>query len=79
MAQSEEERQDEEIERLEQEFEQINVTIRELNEQQTKLEERNSEITDELSAKDQKLRDTQVLYHQEKSKAGSDLNPDRTL
>ena len=68
LAQSEEEKQDEEIERLEQEFEQINVTIRELNEQQTKLEERNSEITDELSAKDQKLRDTQVLYHQEKSK-----------
>jgi chromosome segregation protein len=67
-AKSDEARHEETISKLQNEFETINEEIRQLNEKQTSLEERNHEITDELSAKDQKLRDTQVLYHQAKSK-----------
>ena len=67
-ARSDEQQQEEVISQLEEEFKKVNEQIRELNDRQSSLEERNHEITDILSEKDQKLRDTQVLYHQEKSK-----------
>ncbi|MBE5881274.1 MAG: chromosome segregation protein SMC [Lachnospiraceae bacterium] len=67
-ARSDEQQQEEIISQLEDEFKRINEQIRQLNDRQSSLEERNHEITDILSEKDQKLRDTQVLYHQEKSK-----------
>ncbi len=67
-ARSDEQQQEEAISQLEEEFKKVNEQIRELNDRQSSLEERNHEITDILSEKDQKLRDTQVLYHQEKSK-----------
>lgn len=67
-AKSDEAKHEETILKLQEEFEVINEEITGLNEKQSSLEERNHEITDELSAKDQKLRDTQVLYHQAKSK-----------
>nr|MBQ8251975.1 chromosome segregation protein SMC [Lachnospiraceae bacterium] len=67
-ARSDEQQQEEVISQLEEEFKRVNEQIRELNDRQSSLEERNHEITDILSEKDQKLRDTQVLYHQEKSK-----------
>lgn len=67
-AKSDEEEQDDIIGNLESQFEAVNTEIIALNEKQQVLEERNSAIRDELSGKDQKLRDTQVLYHQRKSK-----------
>lgn len=56
------------LKRLEEEFLQINENISALNDKQTLLEEELNQIRDELSGKDQKLRDTQVLYHQDKSR-----------
>ena len=67
-AKSDEAAQAETIKRLEEEFEVVNVVIRELNEKQETMEEQLVAIREELSGRDQKLRDTQVLYHQEKSK-----------
>ena len=67
-AKSDEAAQEETIKKLEKEFEAVNVVIRELNEKQETLEEQLVAIREELSGQDQKLRDTQVLYHQEKSK-----------
>lgn len=67
-AKSDEAKQEETIRRLQEEFEKINEEIRSYNDSQTVIEESLSRIHDELSAKDQKLRDTQVVYHQEKSK-----------
>ena len=67
-AKSDEAAQEETIKKLEEEFEAVNVIIRELNEKQETLEEQLVAIREELSGQDQKLRDTQVLYHQEKSK-----------
>ena len=67
-AKSDEAAQAETIKRLEEEFEAVNVVIRELNEKQETMEEQLVAIREELSGRDQKLRDTQVLYHQEKSK-----------
>lgn len=67
-AKSDEAEQTETIKKLEEEFETVNVVIRELNEKQESMEEQLSGIREELSDKDQKLRDTQVLYHQQKSK-----------
>lgn len=67
-AKSDEEEQEGIIGNLESQFEAVNTEIIALNEKQQVLEERNSAIRDELSEKDQKLRDTQVLYHQRKSK-----------
>ncbi len=67
-AKSDEVKQEETIKQLQEEFESINTEIRRLNDAQTVIEEKLSHIHDELSAKDQKLRDTQVVYHQEKSK-----------
>ena len=53
---------------LEKEFQQVNDHIGELNNAQAKKEEELDEVKDTLTELDQKLRDTQVLYHQEKSK-----------
>ncbi len=67
-AKSDEAKQEETIKQLEEEFNEINEEIRNLNDSQTVIEEKLSHMHDELSQKDQKLRDTQVIYHQEKSK-----------
>ena len=67
-AKSDEAKQEETIRQLQEEFENIGREIQRLNDVQTVTEEKLSHIHDELSAKDQKLRDTQVVYHQEKSK-----------
>ena len=67
-AKSDEAANAENIRQLEESFEAVNVVIRELNEKQETMEEQLVAIREELSNKDQKLRDTQVLYHQEKSK-----------
>ena len=67
-AKSDEAAQAETIKKLEEEFEAVNVVIRELNEKQETMEEQLVALREELSGRDQKLRDTQVLYHQEKSK-----------
>ena len=67
-AKSDEAAQVENIKKLEEEFEAVNVVIRELNDKQETMEEQLVGIREELSGQDQKLRDTQVLYHQEKSK-----------
>ena len=67
-AKSDEAEQTETIKKLEEEFEEITRSIKELTEQQELMEERLAGVRDELAGKDQKLRDTQVLYHQQKSK-----------
>ncbi len=67
-AKSDEAAQTENIKKLEEEFEAVNVVIRELNEKQESMEEQLAGLREELAGRDQKLRDTQVLYHQEKSK-----------
>ena len=67
-AKSDEAAQAETIKNLEGEFERVNGEIRELNDNQEVLEEKLAGMREELAGKDQKLRDTQVLYHQEKSK-----------
>ena len=67
-AKSDEAAQTETIKKLEEEFEAVNVVIRELNDKQESMEEQLAAIREELAGRDQKLRDTQVLYHQEKSK-----------
>ena len=67
-AKSDEIRQEETIKQLQEEFETIDRQIRELNDSQSVIEERLSRFHDELGEKDQKLRDAQVVYHQEKSK-----------
>lgn len=67
-AKSDEVKQEETIKQLQDEFEAINGEIRSLNDTQTSIEEKLGQMHDELSAKDQKLRDTQVVYHQEKSR-----------
>lgn len=67
-AKSDEAEQTETIKKLEEEFENITKAIQELTEEQELMEEKLSGVRDELAGKDQKLRDTQVLYHQQKSK-----------
>ena len=67
-AKSDEAEQTETIKKLEEEFAAITDAIKELTEQQELMEERLAGVRDELAGKDQKLRDTQVLYHQQKSK-----------
>lgn len=54
--------------KLQQEFEKLNDEIRSLNEQQESSEEQLALLREELAGKDKKLRDTQVSYHQEKSR-----------
>ncbi len=56
------------IKNLEEEFETINQAIQELKDRQEVSEEKLAGMREELADKDQKLRDTQVSYHQEKSK-----------
>lgn len=56
------------IKKLQEEFEKINEEIHALNDSQEQKEERLSLFREELANKDQRLRDTQVNYHQEKSK-----------
>lgn len=65
---SDEAQQESVIKKLQEEFEQINDAIRNLNDSQASREEKLSLLRDELASRDQKLRDTQVSYHQEKSK-----------
>ncbi len=67
-AKSDEAAQAENIKKLEEEFEAVNVVIRELSDRQATMEEQLAAMREELAGRDQKLRDTQVLYHQEKSK-----------
>ena len=65
---SDEAQQEATIKSLEEEFQKINEEIRKLNESQESKEEQLTLFREELANKDQKLRDTQVKYHQEKSK-----------
>ena len=67
-AKSDEAEQTETIKKLEEEFESITTAIKELTEKQELMEEKLAGVRDELAGKDQRLRDTQVLYHQQKSK-----------
>ncbi|MBR1691232.1 MAG: chromosome segregation protein SMC [Lachnospiraceae bacterium] len=73
-AKSAEQEQDEAIREMEKQFDAVSEEIVRMNDEQTLLEERNHELTDALSDKDQNLRDTQVLYHQEKSKLDAITN-----
>ena len=59
-AKSDEVKQEETIKQLQEEFETINSQIKGLNDSQSVIEERLSHIHDELSGKDQALRDAQV-------------------
>ena len=65
---SDEAQQEVVMKKLQEEFEKINDEIRSLNEAQESKEEKLTLLREDLSGKDQKLRDTQVNYHQEKSK-----------
>ncbi|MCM1134850.1 MAG: chromosome segregation protein SMC [Clostridium sp.] len=65
---SDEAEQEAAINRLQAEFEAINEKIRALNDSQEQKEEKLSFIREELAGKDKQLRDTQISYHQEKSK-----------
>ncbi len=67
-AKSDEAAHTETIRSLEEEFEKINQAIQELRDRQEVSEEKLAGMREELADKDQKLRDTQVSYHQEKSK-----------
>ncbi len=67
-AKSDEAAQEENIRELEEAFAAVNEEITALNDGQTAMEERLSGMREELAAKDKQLRDTQVLYHQNKSK-----------
>ncbi|MBR5596535.1 MAG: chromosome segregation protein SMC [Lachnospiraceae bacterium] len=65
---SDEAKQGQLLTKLEEEFQKVNDNITSLNNAQAKKEEELDEIRESLTDADQKLRDTQVLYHQEKSK-----------
>ena len=65
---SDEAKQGEILTQLEEEFQKVNDNISSLNDAQAKKEEELDEVRDNLTNLDKKLRDTQVLYHQEKSK-----------
>ncbi len=67
-AKSDEAEQTETIKKLEEEFEAVTAAIKELTEKQELMDERLAGVREELAGKDQKLRDTQILYHQQKSK-----------
>ena len=66
-AKSEEEEQKVTIQKYEEEFKSVNETIRTLNEDQSRMEKDLNTIREDLTKKDQLVRDTQVKYHQEKS------------
>ena len=65
---SDEAQQEAAMQKLNEEFEKINEEIRALNDAPTSKEEKRTLLRDELAEKDKLLRDTQVSYHQEKSK-----------
>ncbi len=67
-AKSDEAQQVENIKTLEEEFEKINTVIEQLHDKQETLEEKLVGMRETLAEKDKQFRDTQVLYHQEKSK-----------
>ena len=73
-ARSEEEEQETGIHELEEEFDRINGEISVLNGSISALEEQLGGIRDELAKKDQAVRDTQVVYHQEKSRLDALVN-----
>ena len=73
-ARSEEEKQDTGIHELEEEFNRINERIGALNASISAQEERLNAVRDELAGKDQKVRDMQVAYHQEKSRLDALVN-----
>ncbi|MCR4961872.1 MAG: chromosome segregation protein SMC [Lachnospiraceae bacterium] len=73
-ARSNEEKQDEEIKALEEAGKKIDAEIGEMNDSLASQEEKVEEIRSELAAKDKELRDTQVLYHQDKSKLEALVN-----
>ena len=67
-AKTEEAEQDDVIAKLEGAFQAVTKEIEERNHEIRVMEERAGKIHDDLGEMDKKLRDTQVLYHQEKSK-----------
>lgn len=67
-AKSNEEKQDEEINKLILEAKKIDVELGEMNESLKNKEAEVEKIRENLASMDKKLRDTQVLYHQDKSK-----------
>ncbi len=67
-AKSNESTQEELIKELQKEFEGINTAIIEMQELQRTKEDKISQISIEISNKEEKLRDYQVSYHTEKSK-----------
>ena len=73
-AKSDEEQQDAGIQELEEEFNRISDGISVLNDSISSLEEQLNGIRDELAKKDQAVRDTQVIYHQEKSRLDALVN-----
>ena len=73
-AKSDEEQQDTSIHELEEEFNRINEGISALNDSISAQEEKLNELRDELAKKDQAVRDTQVIYHQEKSRLDALVN-----
>ena len=72
--QSDESRQEETIRLLKEEFEKINEVIRQLNNQQNQMEKSLTDMKTVLTDKDAKLRETQNLFHQEKSKLEAVVN-----
>jgi len=67
-AQTDEAKRQDEIKQLEQDFEAITEKIGKLNDEQKEREETVAKMKDEMTAMDNKLRDIQVEYHQDKSK-----------
>lgn len=67
-AKSDEAEQETLIAKLKEEFEKVSVSIKEYNDKQLTMEEQLDQMHKELGEKDQKLRDKQVVYHQDKSK-----------
>ncbi|MBQ8591487.1 MAG: chromosome segregation protein SMC [Lachnospiraceae bacterium] len=67
-AKSDEAEQEAVIQKLQEEFAKVNDEIISLNDKQQIIDERLSQMHDELAGKDKSLRDTQVTYHQDKSK-----------
>jgi len=67
-AKTDEEKRLDEITKLEKDFEEISEKIAALNKQQKEKEETVARMKDEMTAMDEKLRDIQVSYHQDKSK-----------
>ena len=65
---SDEAQQEETLKALNDEFEKINEEIRTLNDAVESKEEKLTLLRETLADKDKKLRDTQVSYHQEKSR-----------